>query len=297
MISAASISAQASKSTSKISVEDEKESRRDIRTIPWKDLWKILRMEGWTWDFGPSHLNYFYVPGFDYKQDKEAILGVHKFASEDAIRRHIKKEIRDGGAEAAAKWSMFYIAPVSSTSGGSSIRRMDSQQESQVVDDSSWTLITHRKRRESAPASVLPLLKDDNVDDDGVDGDSSSVKRKTSMKRRKSMDAKHNTSAVTEATTNDLSQELVMTQAQNYPSPAPSDTSRRGVSEYNRGSPLLSVSSSPSAVRFPKQNSLLSSVLHAATSSTSSSAKATKESVHIFEGITFIFSGIAEKQR
>jgi hypothetical protein len=280
------------------------EDRHDIRTIPWKDLWKILRFEGWSWDFGPGHLNYFYVPGFDYKQDKEAILGIHKFDSEEAIRRYIKNELRVGGAEAKEKWSMFYIAPPSSSTSSSSLRRIDSQQESQVIDDATWTLVTHRKRRESAPVSVVSsLLNDQN--DDGP-GNESSIKRTKSMKRRRSLDGKNSTAVTMAAAITTpapettagaaSSQDMILTQAQGYPTPSPLEAPSRirpppesAVRDILPASPM-SASSSASNIRFPKQNALVSMTAPATT-------KAVKEAIHIFDGITFIFSGIAEKQR
>lgn len=129
----------------------------DIRSIPWKDLWKILRGLGWSWDFGPSHLNYYYRPGYDSKKDKEAILGEHKFENDDSIRRYIRKQIKNGNAR---EWSMFFV---------SNLHRNDSIQESQQAEahirDPSWTLTTHRKRRESHNQSHVTDALDDHLDD------------------------------------------------------------------------------------------------------------------------------------
>ncbi len=275
------------------------QDRHDIRSIPWKELWKILRAQGWKWDFGPGHLNYFYIPGFDYKQDKEAILGIHKFVSEDSIRRYIKKELRDGGQVASDKWKMFFVG---TSSGSSDIHRADSQQESQQIDDPSWTLITHRKRRESAPT----FPSDAHPEDSSDIADDSSMKRTKSLKRRKTMDSKRAmatgdlsvaTSSASGNSNTVTADEMMMTQAQSCPSPSllqpttrlrpPSKVSREDVST---NSPLLCNSPMISGVR--RQSSAI------ANSSASSNNRAKQSSdAFIFDGIKFIFSGIAEKQR
>lgn len=146
--------------------EEEEEEKYDLRTIPWKDLWKILRSYGWSWDFGPNVLNYFYVPKFSFKRDKEAVLGVHKFTNEDEIRRYLKREYRhrmqqqkevgnvkkgnqntDDEAEGDedSMWSLFYLS-----SNGSNNSQNASTQESQYLLDNlaeDWTLAKNRKKR------------------------------------------------------------------------------------------------------------------------------------------------------
>jgi hypothetical protein len=127
---------------------------RDIRRIPWKWLWKMLRARDWTWDFGPQHTNFYFAPGFDAKS-KNAVLGVNKFDSEDAVRRFIRKQ----------NWPEF--------SGGSLERQTSTAPESQAPDaylhDPNWGLASHRRKREHTTAAVK--LEDGGGDSDGADSE------------------------------------------------------------------------------------------------------------------------------
>lgn len=108
---------------------------RDIRKIPWKWLWKILREKGWTWDFGPTHKDFFYAPGFDAKSKNSATLGVEKFDSEESVRRFVRKQ----------EWPEFCDPAVSErkSQGG-----VESQAPDAYLHDPSWMLASHRQKRE-----------------------------------------------------------------------------------------------------------------------------------------------------
>lgn len=127
---------------------------RDIRRIPWKWLWKMLRARDWTWDFGPQHTNFYFAPGFDAKS-KNAVLGVNKFDSEDAVRRFIRKQ----------NWPEF--------SGSALERQTSTAPESQAPDaylhDPNWGLASHRRKRGHTTAAVKQ--EDGGGDSDGADSE------------------------------------------------------------------------------------------------------------------------------
>lgn len=113
-------------------------SMRSIRDIPWKWLWKLLKSKGWTWDYGPQHVNFYFAPGYTGKS-KDAELNVHKFENEESVRRFIRKQ----------RWPEF--------AGAALERQASTQPESQAPDaylhDPSWQLASHRgKRPHVAPA-------------------------------------------------------------------------------------------------------------------------------------------------
>jgi len=64
---------------------------RDIEQIPWKYLWLLLRRKNWKWDFGIGHSNCYFAPGYDVKC-KDAVWGVHKFDSDESVRRFVQKQ-------------------------------------------------------------------------------------------------------------------------------------------------------------------------------------------------------------
>lgn len=126
----------------------------DIRRASWKEIWKVLRPLGWLWDYGPNHINYFYAPGYSAKADKEAILGVHKFESEDAVRRFIKRQLKH--VESAVGWPQFVYHPSATSAPSSAIKShptFDASQFDSQADfdahllDPSWMLSSHRPKR------------------------------------------------------------------------------------------------------------------------------------------------------
>lgn len=127
----------------------------DIRKAPWKDVWKILRSQGWEWDFGPAHMNYFYAPTFNYKRDVDAVLGVTKFENEDDVRKFIKKQLKENGPK-ADDFSMFYVSAKRSQSIST-----DSQQTDIV--DGQWTLGSHRRKRD-----LVQAMENSRADTDSV---------------------------------------------------------------------------------------------------------------------------------
>lgn len=130
-------------------VSEPKEQRLDIRRAPWSAIWKILRRLGWQWDFGPGHVNYYYRPGFSYRKDKEATLGFDKFQSEDAVRRFIKREMRNA-TESSSEWATVFCLPE---------RTPSTLENSQLADayltDPNWTLTSHRPKRDPSGFASL----------------------------------------------------------------------------------------------------------------------------------------------
>lgn len=184
--------------------EEEEEEKYDLRTIPWKDLWKILRSYGWSWDFGPNVLNYFYVPKFSFKRDKEAVLGVHKFTNEDEIRRYLKREYRhrmqqqkeignvkksnqntDDEAEGdkESMWSLFYLS-----SNGSNNSQNASTQESQYLLDNlaeDWTLAKNRKKRNREDPNTSTSTTSNNQKKKDIKSSKNSIQQQQQSKKQK----------------------------------------------------------------------------------------------------------------
>jgi hypothetical protein len=122
---------------------------RSIKDIPWKWLWKILKSKGWTWDYGPQHVNFYFAPGYNGKS-KDAELNVHKFENEESVRRFIRKQ----------NWPEF--------SGESLQRNSSVQAESQPLDaylhDPTWQLASHRGKRPHAAPSKYDASAESGAD-------------------------------------------------------------------------------------------------------------------------------------
>jgi hypothetical protein len=122
---------------------------RSIKDIPWKWLWKILKTKGWTWDYGPQHVNFYFAPGYNGKS-KDAELNVHKFENEESVRRFIRKQ----------NWPEF--------SGESLQRNTSMQAESQPPDaylhDPTWQLASHRGKRPHAAPSKYDASAESGAD-------------------------------------------------------------------------------------------------------------------------------------
>jgi hypothetical protein len=122
---------------------------RSIKDIPWKWLWKILKSKGWTWDYGPQHVNFYFAPGYNGKS-KDAELNVHKFENEESVRRFIRKQ----------NWPEF--------SGESLQRNTSMQAESQPPDaylhDPTWQLASHRGKRPHAAPSKYDASAESGAD-------------------------------------------------------------------------------------------------------------------------------------
>jgi hypothetical protein len=122
---------------------------RSIKDIPWKWLWKILKSKGWTWDYGPQHVNFYFAPGYNGKS-KDAELNVHKFENEESVRRFIRKQ----------NWPEF--------SGESLQRNTSMQAESQPLDaylhDPTWQLASHRGKRPHAAPSKYDASAESGAD-------------------------------------------------------------------------------------------------------------------------------------
>lgn len=104
----------------------------DIRRIPWKWLWKLLRERDWTWDFGPAHTNFYFAPGYDIRS-KHAVLGEHKFDSEESVRRFVRKQ----------NWPEF-----SKQQQHEEHSSAESQLPDAYLKDPTWQLASHRQKRE-----------------------------------------------------------------------------------------------------------------------------------------------------
>jgi hypothetical protein len=117
-------------------------TQRDIRRIPWKYLWKILRHKGWSWDYGQAHSNFYFAPGYHAKS-KDIVMNEHKFDNEDAVRRFIRKQ----------DWPEFRVKPpqkLSAVERSASISGSETQSYSgtfQSQQPQDWQLTSHRHKR------------------------------------------------------------------------------------------------------------------------------------------------------
>eukprot|EP00981_Chlorochromonas_danica_P007336 scaffold1690_cov177-Ochromonas_danica.AAC.13 len=152
-----------------------KQQRHDLRAIAWKDLWKMLRSMGWTWEFGPGHLNYYYAPGHSYKTDKKAILGRDKFINDEEVKRFLRKEIKSGRGE---KWPQLYVSE--KLQSQDSIM-METQEALNHLYDPQWMLTTHRRKRDS-----LSTGQQDQMEEGGekAENEQQSIAKSSAKKAR-----------------------------------------------------------------------------------------------------------------
>ena len=144
----------------------------DVKNMLWKDLWRALRANGWSWDFGTGNVrSVYFVPHFD-KRNRDAQLGVHRFESEEQVRLFVRRNkfhLKPKGESVVEAPS----APPARVGGAPSMPVIPEEQEgegdSQAVDSQAqtdpaeWTLVANRSKRKLADRRLSD--GDDDVDD------------------------------------------------------------------------------------------------------------------------------------
>ena len=136
----------------------------DIRKIPWKWLWKMLRERNWSWDFGPAHTNFYFTPGYTIRS-KNAVLGEHKFDSEEGVRRYVRKQ----------NWPEFSKGNEKQSQSGA-----ESQLPDAYLKDPNWGLASHRQKRDVREAR---FGGDNNSTSDNESNEESAQKASASRKK------------------------------------------------------------------------------------------------------------------
>ena len=136
----------------------------DIRKIPWKWLWKMLRDRNWSWDFGPAHTNFYFTPGYTIRS-KNAVLGEHKFDSEEGVRRYVRKQ----------NWPEFSKGNEKQSQSGA-----ESQLPDAYLKDPNWGLASHRQKRDVREAR---FGEDNSSTSDNESNEESAQKASASRKK------------------------------------------------------------------------------------------------------------------
>lgn len=141
-----------------------------MKNMLWKDLWRILRKIGWSWDFGKGKVRSLYF-GSDSHYDKNSSggqLGVHYFESEEQVRSFVQNNASLASV-VASTWreqnEVTTVAVSSDTSVSPSAcvgrkRKSDAESESSVQQSPSQTSPTRPNKMGKHGVTGSKLLEE-----------------------------------------------------------------------------------------------------------------------------------------
>jgi len=125
--------------------------KEEVMTMPWKELWKQLMSEGWTWDYGSGLVAQWYIaPGITSKSQRRR--GENTFDSEDEVRRVARRMFENEGVDTSP------TQPFVSESGGSAVAAEEEDANPSGFAEE-WILARHRDKRGSGSSSDVTPMK------------------------------------------------------------------------------------------------------------------------------------------